>query len=172
MRCKQSDLFNSRFLSPDASTSVRLLAAPAALRYIGAMPGLRVCIDVDDLDDGLAFYTRALGLSPGRRAGDEWVELLGAPCAGARLAKPPGTSAFPSRTQALRAYERHWTPVHLDFVVEDLDAAVQRAVAAGAKVERGIEEKPWGRTAILADPFGHGFCLLEFKGKGYDEVVP
>jgi len=25
--------------------------------------------------------------------------------------------------------------------------------------------------ANLADPFGHGFCLLEFRGKGYDEVL-
>src|SRR3990172_5172491 len=113
MRCTQSDLFNRRFLSPDASTSVRLLAAPAALRYIGAMPGLRVCIDVDDLDDGLAFYTRALGLSPGRRAGDEWVELLGAPCAVDLLAKPPGTRAFPTRTPGLRRFECPFTPVPL-----------------------------------------------------------
>ena len=87
---------------------------PAAVRYIGAMPGLRVCIDVDDLDDGLAFYTRALGLTPGLRSGDEWVALLGAPCAIDLLAKPPGTATFPTGTRALRAYERHWTPVHLE----------------------------------------------------------
>jgi predicted enzyme related to lactoylglutathione lyase len=133
------------------------------------MPGLRVCIDVDDLDDGLAFYTRALGLVPGQRFGDEWIELSGAPCPIDLLAKPPGTAAFPTGTRALRAYERHWTPVHLDFTVEDLDGAVRRAAAAGAKVERDIEVKPWGRIAVLADPFGHGFCLLEFKGRGYDE---
>jgi hypothetical protein len=23
----------------------------------------------------------------------------------------------------------------------------------------------------LADPFGHGFCLIEFTGRGYDEVA-
>jgi len=22
----------------------------------------------------------------------------------------------------------------------------------------------------MSDPFGHGFCLLQFVGKGYDEV--
>jgi predicted enzyme related to lactoylglutathione lyase len=135
------------------------------------MPGLRVCIDVDDLDNGIAFYTRALGLTAGRRLGDEWVELLGASYAIDLLAKPPGTLASPIGSRALRAYERHWTPVHLDVVVEDLDAALRRAVSAGAEVERDIEAKPWGRIAILADPFGHGFCLLEFSGRGYDEVV-
>jgi predicted enzyme related to lactoylglutathione lyase len=135
------------------------------------MPGLRVCIDVDDLDEGLAFYTRALGLTPGKRSGDEWVELQGAPCAIDLLAKPPGTAPFPGGTRALRAYERHWTPVHLDVVVDDVAASVRRAVAAGAKIERDVESKPWGRIALLADPVGHGFCLIEFRGRGYDEVV-
>lgn len=135
------------------------------------MPGLRVCIDVDDLDRAVAFYTQALGLSPGRRSGEEWVELVGAPCPIDLLAKPPGTAALPSGTRALRDYERHWTPVHLDVVVDDLDAAVRRAVEAGAKLERAAAKKVWGRIAILADPFGHGFCLLEFRGSGYDEAL-
>ena len=78
------------------------------------MPGLRVCIDVDDLERAVAFYTRALGLATGRRSGEEWVELLGAPCPIDLLAKPPGTAALPLGTRALRDYERHWTPVHLD----------------------------------------------------------
>ncbi len=134
------------------------------------MPGLRVCIDVDDLDRAVVFYTQALGLSTGRRAGDEWVELLGAPCPIDLLAKPPGTRALPSGTRALRDYERHWTPIHLDVVVDDLDGAVRRAVVAGATLERAAEPKPWGRIALLADPFGHGFCLLQFIGRGYDEV--
>ncbi len=135
------------------------------------MPGVRVCIDVDDLDRAVAFYAGALGLTAGKRTGDEWVEMLGGPVALDLLAKPPGTAAFPHGTRALRAYERHWTPVHLDFVVGDLDAAVRRATGAGAKLERAAETKPWGRIAILSDPFGHGFCLLEFRGRGYDEVA-
>jgi catechol 2,3-dioxygenase-like lactoylglutathione lyase family enzyme len=28
-----------------------------------------------------------------------------------------------------------------------------------------------GRLALLADPFGNGFCLLEFTGGGYDEIT-
>jgi len=133
------------------------------------MPSLRLCVDVDDLDAAVAFYTRAFGFTPGRR-NDEWAELLGGPCPIDLLAKPPGTAALPSGTRALRDYERHWTPVHLDVVVDDLDASVGRAVAAGARLERGAETKVWGRIALLADPFGHGFCLLEFTGRGYDEV--
>jgi predicted enzyme related to lactoylglutathione lyase len=134
------------------------------------MPALRICIDVDDLDDAVAFYTRALGLTLGRRD-LEWAELLGAPCPVDLLAKPPGTAALPRGTRALRDYERHWTPVHLDVVVEDVEAAVARAVDAGARLERAPEKQAWGRIAILADPFGHGFCLIQLQGRGYDEVA-
>ena len=97
--------------------------------------------------------------------------MVGAPVPLDLLAKPPGTAALPSGTRALRDYDRHWTPVHLDVVVDDLDAAVRRATDAGAVLERPAEPKAWGRIALLADPFGNGFCLLEFRGRGYDEVL-
>ncbi len=34
-----------------------------------------------------------------------------------------------------------------------------------------IEQHKWGKMAVLADPFGHGFCLLQFQGRGYDEIA-
>ena len=131
---------------------------------------LRVCIDVDDLDKGIAFYTRALGLTVGRRLGKNWAELLGAQVPVDLLAEKPGTAPIPV-AGSLRDYGRHWTPVHLDWPVAELDAAVGRAQAAGATLEGGIREKKCGRLAILADPFGNGFCLLEFRGRGYDELI-
>lgn len=70
-----------------------------------------------------------------------------------------------------RDYRRHWTPVHLDFVVPDLAAALARARDAGATLEGEPRTANWGRIATLADPFGHGFCLLEFRGRGYDEIA-
>jgi catechol 2,3-dioxygenase-like lactoylglutathione lyase family enzyme len=134
------------------------------------MNGLRVCIDVPDLERGIAFYAGALGLRPGRRAGRAWVELLGGPCPVDLLAKDAGTPASPA-ADAVRGYARHWTPVHLDVVVDDLDGALRRACEAGAVLERDVRAEAWGRMANLADPFGHGFCLLEFRGRGYDEVL-
>ena len=131
---------------------------------------LRICIDVADLDAGIAFYGQALGLTPGRRLGAKWVEMLGAPCPIDLLAEPAGTA--PSRrTAALRDYGRHWTPVHLDFPVADLDLAVRKAIDAGATLDQGIEPRKWGRIAVLADPFGNGFCLLELRGRGYDAML-
>jgi len=61
--------------------------------------------------------------------------------------------------------------VHLDFVVEEIECAVARARAAGAKLEGDIETHVWGRIARMSDLFGHGFCLLEFRGEGYDEIA-
>lgn len=132
---------------------------------------MRACVDVDDVERGIAFYTRALGLAVGRRFDDAWVELLGGPIPIDLLGRPEGTPANPGPGAHRRSYRRHWTPVHLDFVVPDLDAAVARALEAGARVEGELGDYAWGRIARLADPFGHGLCLLEFRGRGYDEVL-
>ena len=134
------------------------------------MPALIVNIDVDDLERATRFYTAALGLHLGRHFGGGGVELLGAEAPIYLLVARPGTPPF-AGAQATRAYGRHWTPVHLDFAVDDLEGAVRRAEEAGAKVEVPIERHKWGRIAVLADPFGHGFCLLQFQGRGYDEIA-
>jgi predicted enzyme related to lactoylglutathione lyase len=131
---------------------------------------LLVNIDVDDLERAVAFYSDAFGLEPGRRLGDGVVELLGVSSRLYLLAKPAGSPAAAGTAQA-RDYRRHWTPVHLDMVVPDVEAAVCRAVEAGARLEGGTRSHAWGRIAQLADPFGHGFCLIEFKGRGYDEIA-
>ena len=131
--------------------------------------GLLVNIDVDDLERAEAFYVAAFGLRPGRRFGEHGVELLGATCAIYLLAKPAGSS--PADGAPPRDYGRHWTPVHLDVVVPDVEAAVARAEAAGAKLEAPVRSQAWGRLALMADPFGHGFCLIEFLGRGYDEIA-
>ena len=135
-----------------------------------SMARLLVNIDVDDLPKAVSFYTAAFSLRLGRRFGGDAVELLGAEVPIYLLAKQGGTAPF-AGAPVIRDYGRHWTPVHLDFVVDDLEAAVRRAEAAGAKREAPISEHAWGRMAVLSDPFGHGVCLLQFKGRGYDEIV-
>jgi predicted enzyme related to lactoylglutathione lyase len=134
------------------------------------MPELLVNIDVEDLDKGVSFYVRALGLMPGRRLGPHAREMLGASCPIYLLENPGGTRPVIG-TLSVRDYDRHWTPVHLDFTVEDIQAAADRAVSAGATLEGQIEDRVWGVLARMADPFGNGFCLLQFKGRGYDEIA-
>lgn len=132
---------------------------------------IRICIDVDDLERGIAFYTQGLGLRAGRRLDDDWVELLGAASAIDLLANPGGTPALGQGQPQRRSYARHWTPVHLDFAVDDIESSVRKLVALGATLERPILERRWGRMANMADPFGHGFDLLQFRGRGYDELL-
>ena len=126
-----------------------------------------VNIDVNDLDRAIRFYTTAFNLTCQRLLfGGSVAELVGAESSIYLLAKPAGTPCS-AATRAERNYDRHWTPVHLDFVVEDVAIAVARAVAAGAVLEGGIETFEWGSHAELSDPFGHGFCLIQFSREGY-----
>lgn len=129
-----------------------------------------VNIDVPDLDKARTFYGQAFDLAEGRRMGEGVLELLGASSAIYLLAKPEGSAPSPFTTQR-RHYQRHWTPVHLDFVVDDIEVAFDKAVAAGATVEQAVQTFDWGRLALLADPFGHGLCLVQFLGRGYDEIA-
>jgi predicted enzyme related to lactoylglutathione lyase len=122
-----------------------------------------VNIDVPDLERALAYYAAAFGFAkvaepyPGVaivRAGEMRLCLL-EKAAGSK----PALGAADTRR-----YDRHWTPVHLDFEVENLAEAVERAVAAGATVEQRFDHPEHGSIAFCADPFGHGFCLLEQRG--------
>jgi PhnB protein len=56
------------------------------------------------------------------------------------------------------------TPVTLHLYVDDVDATVERAVAAGAKVLRPIADQFYGdRAGKIADPFGHHWFLSTHK---------
>jgi predicted enzyme related to lactoylglutathione lyase len=127
-------------------------------------------VDVDDLDKATQFYETAFGLKVGRRFGADGVEMLGDSALIYLLVKAAGTAAS-SATHLRRSYGRHWTPVHLDFVVQEIESAVRQAVAAGARFESEVTTHKWGRLALMVDPFGHGFCFVQFLGRGYDEIA-
>jgi lactoylglutathione lyase len=134
------------------------------------VPGLLINIDVPDVAAAEAFYTSALGLSVGRRFGPDFTELLGADAPIYLLKKDAGTAIGPAGGD-LRRYQRHWSPIHPDFVVEDMEIAIDRAVSAGAVQEGETRDASYGRLAMFADPFGHGFCLIEFNEEGYDAIA-
>jgi predicted enzyme related to lactoylglutathione lyase len=130
---------------------------------------LLVNIDVPDLEKAIAFYRDGLGLRFHRRLFAGAAEMVGRSARVYLLEKREGSEPVPGQP-ARRSYERHWTPVHIDFVVADLDAAVQAAHAQGARPEGPLQVHPWGRMATMADPFGNGFCLIQFLGEGYGEA--
>ncbi len=125
-------------------------------------------IDVPDLPAAEAFYVAAFGLRRGRRLGEDGLELLGAQVPVYLLRKPAGSAGA---TGSPRGYARHWTPLHVDLVVDDLETALARALSAGARQEGTVRAAAWGQIVQLADPFGHGWCLIEFSAAGYDAIA-
>lgn len=123
------------------------------------MTKVSICIDVPDLSAAAAFYRDALGCSIQKQqashstlsAGGVTMQLL---------LKEAGTAA--TVDGGLRSYERHWTPVHLDFDVDDLDEAMAGVKRCGGTVE-SVQRADWGGMAICADPFGNGFCLVSLQ---------
>jgi len=52
------------------------------------------------------------------------------------------------------------TPVTIHLYVEDADAFVAKAVAAGAKVTMPVSEAFWGdRYGVIEDPYGHKWSV-------------
>jgi lactoylglutathione lyase len=134
------------------------------------LPRLLLNVDVSDIEAAVSFYTAALGLTVGRRFDADFVELLGSDVPIYLLRKEASTSIGPAGGY-VRRYERHWTPIHPDFVVPDIGVAIQRAVSAGAVQEGDLCDASYGKLAMFADPFGHGFCLIEFNSEGYDAIA-
>jgi PhnB protein len=56
------------------------------------------------------------------------------------------------------------TPVTIHLYLEDVDAAVARAVEKGAKLLRPVEDEFYGdRAGKILDPFGHQWFLATHK---------
>lgn len=123
-----------------------------------------VSIDVPNLAQGVVFYCGAFGFSKKGEPVPGVAVLQGLNVELCLLERPAGSKPSPN-TRDRRTFERHWTPVHLDFHVEDLHAALERAEALGAKREQVFENPQHGSAAFCTDPFGHGFCLLERRSK-------
>jgi PhnB protein len=61
------------------------------------------------------------------------------------------------------------TPVGLMIYVEDVDSRFNQAVAAGAKVERPLQDQFYGdRSGTVVDPFGHKWTIATHK----EDVAP
>lgn len=128
-----------------------------------------VNIDVPELEPAITFYCAALGLQHQRTLDNSVAELTGGSSVIYLLHNPPGSDAA-STTSEVRRYSRHWTPVHLDFVVDDLEDAAARALKAGAYQESACVEWRGSKCITFSDPFGNGFCLIEFEGETYSAL--
>ena len=122
-----------------------------------------ISIDVPNLTDAIRFYTSALGFTESSAPAPGVTVLRAGNTSICLLEKRMGTRAS-THTEETRRYERHWTPVHLDIHVDDLEAVLARALDSGAKKEQVFENAKHGSAAFCSDPFGHGFCLIQRNG--------
>jgi predicted enzyme related to lactoylglutathione lyase len=121
-----------------------------------------VSIDVPSLEHGIRFYSEAFGFVEAARPIEGFAVLKSGDAEIALLEKAEGTSPAQGATD-VRRYERHWTPVHIDFYVQDFEIVFQCVMDAGAKCEKKVEAGEHPAAAFCSDPFGNGFCLIEKK---------
>lgn len=127
-----------RFAVSDASSPVSLAT---------------VVLDCRDAHELADFYRELLGWEV-KRSEPEWV-LIGPAGEGTRLAlqaeawyRPPVWPEEPGTQHKM---------LHLDFLVDDLDAAARHAAALGATV---APHQPQEGVLVYLDPAGHPFCLF------------
>jgi catechol 2,3-dioxygenase-like lactoylglutathione lyase family enzyme len=121
-----------------------------------------VSVDVPSLEEGIRFYGEAFGFE---KVSEPYPGVAVIRAEGAQLlllAKRAGTTPCPA-SGATRRYDRHWTPVHVDFHVDEFKSALERALRAGATQEQLFEVQGRPSVAFCCDPFGHGFCLIESR---------
>jgi len=124
------------------------------------MAEVSISIDVSDMDKAISFYTKVLACTEAR-VGSDTTKLSADNVSIFLLKKEPKSNPLVIGTSS-RNYERHWTPVHLDFNVSEIDKVVSLVQEFGG-VHEGSESGDWGAVAFCADPFGNGFCLCQIN---------
>lgn len=122
------------------------------------MPKVLISVDVGDLNQAESFYVDALGCEFVKKPYPRMTVVSAGGVEIWLVEKPVASSPFPG-SDPVRTYERHWTPVHMDFCVHDIEGTLSQIVEHHGSYETG--EK--GKWAFCADPFGNGFCLIKAK---------
>jgi catechol 2,3-dioxygenase-like lactoylglutathione lyase family enzyme len=115
-------------------------------------------IDCADAEALAAFYAQVLGWEVVDRDGAGWVQLCD-PAGGVGL-----------NVQAEEGYQAPVWPdqvghqakmMHLEILVDDLDAAVDEVLAAGGgQAPHQPPDRDATRLRVMLDPAGHPFCLF------------
>jgi len=118
---------------------------------------ISVSIDVSDLKQAETFYMEALGCKKVRDQGS--MVILSVENSHIYLQEKKAWTKPLKSSDVVRDYNRHWTPIHLDFLCDNVDEVVSRVVKLGWTHE-WWESADWGAIAHCADPFGNGFCII------------
>jgi catechol 2,3-dioxygenase-like lactoylglutathione lyase family enzyme len=112
---------------------------------------------VDDVDASIDFYTKHLGFTLRMSAAPAFADvargqlrlLLSGPTSSAGRPMPDGAQPGPGG----------WNRIH--FIVEDIEAEVERLRTAGLSFRNNIVTGPGGRQILLQDPSGNVVELFQ-----------
>ena len=112
---------------------------------------------VDDVDEAIGFYTEHFGFESGHNASPAFAEvlkgnlrlLLAGPASSAGRPMPDGRKPEPGG----------WNRIH--FVVDDIDAEVERLRGEGVGFRNDIVTGPGGRQILVDDPSGNPIEIFQ-----------
>jgi uncharacterized glyoxalase superfamily protein PhnB len=148
-------------LTPRGGTMSQQTVTTQAGREPASAPTLTPYIVVSDARAAMDWYVEVLGARP---HGELWVnpdQTIGhaeVSIGNALLMFAEASDLWPD--VPVRAPESPVTFSHtLHLEVDDVDATMERARRNGASVEREPADQPYGRSAVIVDPFGHRWML-------------
>jgi uncharacterized glyoxalase superfamily protein PhnB len=151
------------FAFPAGGSMSQPTAAIQAERAPAWPPALTPYLVVADARRAMAWYVEVLGA---QRRGEPHVNADGTighaevGLGDAVLMFAEASGLWPE--VPVRAPDSPATFSHsLHLEVEDVDGTTERARHSGASVEREPAEAPYGRAAVIVDPFGHRWILLQ-----------
>src|SRR4029434_2453205 len=131
---------------------------------------VRPYLILDNATAALEFYKKALGAvelmrfpAPGGKIGHAEIKIGDSPVMLAQESPEEGHKSLGTSGGS---------PISLMIYVEDVDARVAQAVAAGAKITRPVANQFYGdRTGGIEDPFGyHWYVATHVEDVSMDEI--
>ncbi|MBI3670701.1 MAG: VOC family protein [Acidobacteria bacterium] len=117
---------------------------------------------VKDAASAIEFYKKAFGATELMRMADPSGKVMHAEI---RMGNSPIMLADEVPEMGYRSPQSlGGSPVSILLYVEDVDTVFNQAVAAGAKVQRPVEDQFYGdRSGGVTDPFGHVWHIATHK---------
>ena len=159
---------------PDFADRLRARIEQALGLQGGTTPSTTLDRETTVTPSAIAGVIPYLAVADARRALEWYVEALGARRRGEPIVMPDGRIGHAELDIAgdvLMLADEHpevgvvaprpgeGVTVTLHLTVGDVDAVTSRAVGAGADLERPPTDHPYGRNAVVRDPFGHRWMV-------------
>jgi PhnB protein len=130
------------------------------------IPPILPYLTVSDGDGAIEFYKKAYGAVEHERHDAPGTNKVMNAClsinGGVFMLSDDFSAQFGGECSTPEAL--HGSPVMIHLQVDDVDAAWERAVAAGAIVTMPLADQFWGdRYGQLKDPFGHEWSMAQQK---------